>query len=134
MIVTLCPELLFNRKQPLAGFIGHDGEPCYFCAKCLMTRIEECLREMTPEQIVDNISFSKCDHFGADTHCTVCFRGIAAMLTYLSMTLHLKVRDEKMHRRLDETVRLLSKKHGRLNVDVNRWQNEQDKQAKIANS
>jgi hypothetical protein len=121
LIVSLCPELLFSRKQPLAGFIGHDGEPCYFCAKCLMARIEECLREMTPDQIVDNISFSNCDHFDSASYdrCPYCARAIPAMLVYLSMGLHLKATsDKKMLTRLDETIRQMLLRFGRINVEV----------------
>jgi len=120
VIVSLCPELLFNRRQPIAGFIDHDHEPCYYCAKCLCARIEDALREgMPPTEIVDTINFERCGHVEDGTGtCGRCAKAIMAMLTYLSMTLHLKPgHDPKQLRRLNEIIARLVKQHGRITPD-----------------
>ena len=102
MIVSMCPDVLFNRHQPLAGFVTSDGDPAYYCAACLPTRVEEALREgFTAQDIATNISFSNCGHIEDNTGaCGPCAKGVTAMLVYLSTTLHLKVGKHELLTRL----------------------------------
>jgi hypothetical protein len=118
MTVSMCPHILFNRRQPMAGFIDHDGNPIYYCAVCLPARVEDALREgMTAQEVADAISFTNCGHIEDNTGtCGRCAKGITAMLLYLSTTLHLKGKHELLTR-LDRVITDLIGKHGRLTPD-----------------
>jgi hypothetical protein len=118
--ISLCPDILFTRKQPLAGFVSDEGTPAYYCAKCLCSRIEEAIQEgMNAREIADTVSFHNCGHIEDGTGtCGRCAIAIMAMLTYLSMTLHLKPgKDAKRLRALDAVIAHLIGLHGRITPD-----------------
>jgi len=118
MTVSLCPHVLFNRRQPLAGFVDHDGTPTYYCATCLPERVEDALREgMTPQDIADAICFTNCNHIEDSGTCGRCAKGITAYLMYLSATLHLKPGKYELLTRLDRIITLLIGKYGRISPD-----------------
>lgn len=129
MIVSMCVDVMANRRQPIAGFIGHDQEPAYYCAKCFVERVEEALREgMTPREIAANVNFTRCGHVedgdSATQDCMRCAKAMMAMLTFVAMRMQLKPTTEtnpashKLLNRLEETVRMLIKRYGRIHCET----------------
>ena len=126
MIITttagVCTHLLFDTKQPFAGFVTADGTPAFYCAHCLCERLEDVLRneEMKPAEIAETITFEQCEHIEPSTgSCGRCFVGIAAMLTLISVKLKFKTgkSNAQVHKDLDEVIRILTKTYGRLSID-----------------
>jgi len=117
--VSLCPEVMANRKQPIAGYVDYEGNAAFYCAKCFAQRIEDALRAGEPvADIAATISFLNCGHIEDGTGtCGRCAKGIMAYLTYLSTTLHLKLPvKDSMLRQLDLLIEALVNEHGRIST------------------
>jgi hypothetical protein len=116
-MTSMCPEIMANRRQPMAGFPDYEGLPAFYCPKCFAQRIEDSLRAGEPiVEIAVNINFDRCGHVEEGTGtCGRCAKGILGYLVYLSTTLHLRLpRKDSMLGNLDELITRLTGLHGRI--------------------